>query len=56
MNNAKSLMSGLGLGAGLMYFLDRTAGRRRRALARDKVVRGWNKTGDAVQDQASKGR
>jgi len=48
MNNAKSLMSGLGLGAGLMYFLDPAAGRRRRALVRDKAIRGWNKAGDAI--------
>jgi len=52
MNYTKSLMSGLGLGAGLMYFLDPAAGRRRQALVRDKVIRGWNKAGDAIEATA----
>jgi hypothetical protein len=32
------ILAGAALGAGLMYVLDPTAGRRRRALARDKAV------------------
>src|SRR5579871_5977426 len=35
-----SLLAGMGLGAGLMYVFDADNGRRRRALARHKVVRG----------------
>ena len=34
----RALLTGLGLGVGLMYFLDPERGRRRRALVRDKVV------------------
>ena len=34
-----SLCAGMGLGAGLMYFLDPEVGRRRRALCRDQLVR-----------------
>jgi uncharacterized membrane protein len=52
MNNTKSVMSCLGIGAGLMYFLDPAAGRRRRALVRDKVIRGWNKAGNAIEATA----
>ncbi len=43
-----ALLSGLGVGAALMYVLDPERGRRRRALARDKAVSLANKTGDAV--------
>jgi hypothetical protein len=32
------MLTGLGVGAGLMYFLDPERGRRRRALARDQMV------------------
>ncbi|MGH7264336.1 MAG: YtxH domain-containing protein, partial [Candidatus Rokuibacteriota bacterium] len=42
------LVSGLGVGAALTYFLDPQAGRRRRALVRDKVARLVNKTGAAA--------
>ncbi len=34
-----SMLAGMGLGAGLMFILDPDRGRRRRALARDKIVR-----------------
>jgi len=47
MGQGLALMSGLGLGAVLMYVLDPNMGRRRRVLARDKLVRFWHKTGDA---------
>ncbi len=34
----RALLTGLGLGVGLMYFMDPERGRRRRALVRDKVT------------------
>lgn len=37
MERALSVLAGMGIGAGLMYMLDPDAGRRRRALARDKI-------------------
>ena len=39
MERTISLLAGVGIGAGLMYILDPQLGRRRRALARDKMVR-----------------
>ena len=38
--NYRPLLAGAGLGAGLMFFLDPDRGGRRRALVRDKVLRG----------------
>ena len=38
MHRNRALLTGLGLGVGLMYFIDPERGRRRRALARDRVV------------------
>jgi osmotically-inducible protein OsmY len=38
LRNNRALLTGLGLGVGLMYFLDPERGRRRRALVRDKVA------------------
>lgn len=46
MNDTIKLITGLGLGACLMYALDPDRGNRRRALARDKCSRAWHKTGD----------
>jgi uncharacterized membrane protein len=37
MDTTKTLIGGIGLGAGLMYILDPVRGKRRRALARDKM-------------------
>ena len=45
---AAALLSGIGIGAGLMYLLDPERGRLRRAMARDKALSLANKTGDAV--------
>ncbi len=44
MNRKIALLGGVGLGAGVvMYFLDPAAGRRRRALVRDKISSWWRK-------------
>jgi hypothetical protein len=48
MNKNLALISGIGIGAGLMYLLDPDKGNRRRALARDKMVHTLHKTRDAV--------
>jgi hypothetical protein len=42
----------VGLGAGLMYILDPTAGRRRRALIRDKANSYWRSTESFVEKTA----
>ena len=47
----KTLITSLGLGAGLMYFLDPQYGNRRRALVRDKVNKVVNDL-DVTLDQA----
>ncbi len=49
MNRALSLLGGLGLGAGLMCFLDPQQGRRRRALARDRLVGTLHDAEDAFR-------
>lgn len=51
MNNG-ALLTGVGLGAALAYLLDPAAGARRRALVRDKAVRGAKVTGRAVDAAA----
>ena len=43
-----AVLTGFGLGAGLMYFLDPERGRRRRALVRDKLAHTANVSSDAV--------
>ena len=52
-NRGLDWLSGLGLGAFLMYILDPQIGRRRRAVARDKMTRFGHKTADAI-DVASR--
>lgn len=42
------VLTGLGIGAGLMYLFDPDQGRRRRALAQDKASRAARKTRDAI--------
>jgi hypothetical protein len=44
-----TLVSGLGVGAGLMYLLDPQAGGRRRALVRDKAVSAYTSGSDVVR-------
>jgi hypothetical protein len=46
MNKSLMLLSGFGLGAGTMYFMDPQLGRRRRALIRDQVLRVTNQIED----------
>jgi uncharacterized membrane protein len=42
------VLTGLGMGAGLMYLLDPTGGRRRRALVRDRLTRSLRVLGNAA--------
>jgi hypothetical protein len=48
MGKAMMLLSGIGLGAGLMCLLDPVSGKRRRALLRDKTLSAWQRTEDAI--------
>lgn len=43
-----AVLTGLGLGAGLMYFLDPERGRRRRALVRDQIAHSAHVGADAM--------
>lgn len=38
LRNNRALLTGLGLGVGLMYFMDPERGRRRRAMVRDRIA------------------
>lgn len=42
-------MLGVGLGALLMFYLDPSRGRRRRALVRDKVIRAGHSAGEMIE-------
>jgi uncharacterized membrane protein len=53
MNKAVSMLAAAGIGAALMYLIDPQGGRRRRAIARDKAVSAWKKTGGAVGTASS---
>jgi gas vesicle protein len=53
MNKNLAMISGAGLGAGLMFLMDPQAGRRRRSLVRDKLTRMVRQTEDFIE---SKGR
>jgi uncharacterized membrane protein len=46
--SAKALVSGIGVGAALMYYLDPDRGARRRALVRDRLVHAANVASDAA--------
>jgi hypothetical protein len=43
MHTLRSLLIGLGVGAGLSYFFDAKSGRRRRAQVRDQIVHAMHK-------------
>ena len=46
--NRASMLTGVGLGAGLMYFFDPARGARRRALMRDRLAHASRVAGDAA--------
>ncbi len=48
MNRRLTLISGLGLGAGLMYLCDPQVGRRRRALLRDQMSSAFSRIDDRI--------
>jgi hypothetical protein len=52
-NDACALLSGLGLGIGLMYFLDGNNGKRRRRMVADKLG-SWTRSGACAVSGASK--
>ena len=52
MSREFSLLTGIGIGAAMMYVLDPYRGGRRRALVRDKVVSAATRTPDAVRTTA----
>lgn len=60
MDQALRVLAGVGLGAGLMYFLDPVRGRGRRALMRDQFVRLSHEVRDAAdvvtRDAANRAR
>jgi hypothetical protein len=44
-----AMLMGIGIGAGLMYFLDPTGGGRRRALVRDQIIHASHYAEEAAQ-------
>lgn len=49
MNRLFNMITGLGLGAGLMYLFDPDRGNRRRGLMRDQMIHLSRKTGDTLE-------
>lgn len=47
-NRTWMLVTGAGIGAGMMYFFDPIRGRRRRALLRDQFHRAWSRSGNVL--------
>ncbi len=54
MERLEGFIGGLALGAGLMFLLDPGAGRRRRALIRDKVVRARHELSDSSDEMSTR--
>jgi hypothetical protein len=48
LRNNRALLTGLGLGVGLMYFMDPERGRRRRAMVRDRIAHTTRTSADTV--------
>jgi uncharacterized membrane protein len=51
--NSRSLLSGIAIGAGLMYMLDPETGSRRRRFVKDKARSAYDKTGDIAHSAQS---
>jgi BON domain len=49
MNKRLALLTGMGVGAGVMFLLDPDRGARRRALVRDKVIRFTRVSGCTIE-------
>lgn len=49
MNRSETLVFGMALGAGMMYFLDPDKGARRRSLLRDQLVHGGHELDEAAR-------
>ena len=49
MNRVFNLLLAAGFGAGMAYFFDPVAGRRRRALVRDQLIHAAKKSGRDVE-------
>jgi osmotically-inducible protein OsmY len=49
MNRSETLVFGMALGAGMMYFLDPDKGGRRRALLRDQLVHGGHELDETAR-------
>jgi osmotically-inducible protein OsmY len=52
MDRRWGLVSGIGIGATLMYLLDPDRGKRRRALVRDRAVHALHETEDTIRTTA----
>lgn len=50
----EGFIGGLALGAGLMFLLDPQGGRRRRALVRDRLVRGGHELSHATDELSAR--
>jgi hypothetical protein len=51
MRSPSRIATMMGVGAGLMYFLDPQAGRRRRAVVRDQMTHSVRATSDAFESR-----